>query len=172
MKTSNNKAKWFGVMAAVLVGANCVFAGTPGKGDAFPDLSSFDLAGQLPDLKGKVVLVDFFASWCGPCQESFPAMEKLNKTYGQEGLVIVAINLDKKADDMNAFLKDHPVSFAVVRDASYKLVNQIKIPTMPSSFLLDRSGKVYAVHRGFESGKTDKEYAKEIESLLKASEAP
>lgn len=171
MKTSNNKAKWFAVLAAAFVSASSVFAGTPQKGEAFPDLSSFGLAGKLPDMKGKIVLVDFFASWCGPCQESFPAMEKLHEKYGSQGLVIVAINLDKNEDDMKAFLKDHPATFAVVRDASYKLVNQVKIPTMPSSFLLDRSGKVYAVHRGFEGAKTEKEYTTEIDSLL-ASNKP
>ena len=68
---------------------------------------------------------------------------------------------------MQRFLKEHPVTFATARDASYKLVNEIKIPTMPSSFLLDKSGKVFAVHRGFEVGKTEKEYATEIETLLK-----
>jgi len=68
---------------------------------------------------------------------------------------------------MQSFLNDHPVTFTTVRDGSYKLVNEIKIPTMPSSFMLDRSGKVFAVHRGFEGGKTEKQYAEEIESLLK-----
>jgi len=171
MKISHCKTKWINALSVLLVSANFVSAGTPGKGDKFPDLSTYDLEGELPALKGKVVLVDFFASWCGPCQESFPAMEKLYKKYGEQGLVIVAINLDKKPDDMKHFLKEHPASFVIVRDASYKLVNEIKIPTMPSSFLLDRSGKVYAVHRGFDGGKTDKQYAEEIEFLLKPSPA-
>jgi thiol-disulfide isomerase/thioredoxin len=168
MKILNLKSDWFSALAALLLGANLALAGTPGKGDVFPDLSTYGLEGQLPALKGQVVLVDFFASWCGPCQESFPAMEKIHKKYSGQGLVIVAINLDKKADDMKQFLKEHPVSFSVLRDGSYKLVNEIKIPTMPSSFLLDKNGKVYAVHRGFDGSKTEKEYAEEIEALLKS----
>jgi thiol-disulfide isomerase/thioredoxin len=167
MKNSHSITTWSSALTALFISATLAFAGTPGKGDMFPDLSSYGLEGALPDLKGKVVLVDFFASWCGPCQESFPAMEKLYKKYGSQGLVIVAINLDKKQADMKQFLKAHPTSFSIVRDGSYKLVNEIKIPTMPSSFLLDRTGKVYAVHRGFEGSKTEKQYADEIDSLLK-----
>ncbi|HWC58943.1 MAG TPA: TlpA disulfide reductase family protein [Verrucomicrobiae bacterium] len=159
--------KWIAVVMALAIGAAAATAGTPAKGDKFPDLSTFGLEGALPSFAGKVVLVDFFASWCGPCQESFPAMEKLHQKYALRGLVIVAINLDKKPEDMQKFLKDHPVTFATVRDASFKLVNEVKIPTMPSSFLLDRSGKVFAMHRGFEGSKTEKQYVEEIESLLK-----
>ena len=166
MKISSH-ARWITSIMAFAFWAGAVQAGTPAKGEKFPDLSTFGLQGTLPSFSGKVVLVDFFASWCGPCKESFPAMEKLRQKYGERGLVIVAINLDKKPEDMNSFLKEHPAGFTIVRDASYKLVNEVKIPTMPSSFLLDRSGKVVAVHRGFEGGKTEKQYAEEIESLLK-----
>jgi thiol-disulfide isomerase/thioredoxin len=161
------KLNWIAVIAAVAICTNAATAGTPAKGEKFPDLSTYGLEGTLPSFQGKVVLVDFFASWCGPCQESFPAMEKLHQKYGSQGLVIVAINLDKKPEEMRQFLKDHPVTFATVRDGTFKLVNDVKIPTMPSSFLLDRSGKVFAVHRGFEGAKTEKQYAEEIESLLK-----
>lgn len=167
MKISHTQTKRVIALAALMFAVNLASAGTPAKGDAFPDLSTYNLEGTLPAFAGKVILVDFFASWCGPCKESFPAMEKLHQKYGQKGLVIVAINLDKKADDMKGFLKEHPASFTIVRDASYKLVNEIKIPAMPSSFLLDRSGKVFAVHRGFEGGKTEKQYVEEIETLLK-----
>src|SRR5205814_2609387 len=104
-------------------------AALPKEGDAFPDLSKFGLEGTLPDLHGKVVIVDFFASWCEPCKESFPAMEELKQKYGDK-LVIVAVNVDKKKADMDDFVKKHPVTFTIVRDASSKLVNEIKIPTM------------------------------------------
>ena len=137
------------------------------EGDVFPDLTQCGLEGSLPDLKGKVVLVDFFASWCEPCKESFPAMEALYQKYGSQGLVIVAVNLDKKRQDMEDFLKEHAASFTIVRDASNKLVGRVKIPTMPSSFLLDRDGRVHAFHRGFKGAETRTEYAREIESLLK-----
>lgn len=162
-----SKLKCIVAVTTLAICVSTAMAGTPAKGDKFPDLSNYKLEGTLPQTSGKVVLVDFFASWCGPCQESFPAMEKLHQKYASQGLVIVAINLDKKPEDMQRFLKEHPVTFTTVRDASYKMVNEIKIPTMPSSFLLDKSGKVVAVHHGFEGGKTEKEYTEEIETLLK-----
>src|SRR5580658_3809345 len=64
-------------------------------GDTFPDLASFNLEGNAPALRGKVVIVDFWASWCGPCKKSFPVMDALQKKYGGHGLVIIAVNVDE-----------------------------------------------------------------------------
>jgi len=137
-------------------------------GDDFPDLAGFKLDGKLPDaLKGKVVIVDFWASWCGPCKESFPAMNDLQKTYADKGLVIVAVNEDEEKSDMQDFLKDNAATFTVVRDAEQKLVGVAGIQTMPSSFVLDDTGKVRFIHSGFHGAETRKEYGQQIESLLK-----
>ena len=154
-------------LASVLLLSGIAPAALPKEGESFPDLAKYHLEGTLPDLHGKIVLVDFFASWCEPCKESFPAMEELQQKYGDKGLVILAINVDKKKEDMEDFLKKHPVTFTILRDASNKLVNEVKIPTMPSSFLLDRNGKVVAFHRGFKGAETRKKYLEQIESLLK-----
>jgi len=156
-------------LTGVLVTAACrgAFA-TPAAGDAFPDLASYKLEGKLPDsLKGRIVLVDFWASWCGPCKMSFPALNALLKKYGASGLVIVAVNVDEARADMEKFLRDTPADFTVVRDASQKLVSKVDVQTMPNSFLLDRDGKVRFAHTGFERDKTPKQYEQEIESLLK-----
>jgi thiol-disulfide isomerase/thioredoxin len=139
------------------------------EGDAFPDLSQFQLEGQLPDsFKGKVVLVDFWASWCGPCKASFAVMEELYKRYNKDGLLIVAVNLDEKRDQMEGFLKSHPASFTIVRDAAKKLVGAVNIGSMPTSFVVDGAGKVHSVHNGFRGEETRKKYLEEIEALLKA----
>jgi thiol-disulfide isomerase/thioredoxin len=137
-------------------------------GDTFPGLDGFSLEGKLPDaLKGKVVIVDFWASWCGPCKESFPAMNDLQKKYASRGLVIIAVNEDEDKSDMQDFLKDNAAAFTVVRDARQKLVAVAGIQTMPSSFVLDGAGKVRFTHSGFHGAATRKEYAEQIESLLK-----
>lgn len=137
-------------------------------GDAFPDLASHKLEGKLPaSLKGKVVLVDFWASWCGPCAQSFPALEELHKRYQDRGFVILAVSVDEKKADLEAFLKKRPVSFAVVRDAEHKLVAAVDVSAMPTSFLVDTKGKVRFRHTGYHGEQTKRQYADEIESLLK-----
>ncbi len=137
-------------------------------GDSFPDLAGFKLEGKLPDsLKGKVVIVDFWASWCQPCKDSFPAMNELQKKYADKGLVIIAVNEDEESSDMKDFLKDNAATFTVVRDAKQKLVGEAGIQTMPSSFVLDETGKVRFTHNGYHGAETRKEYEQQIESLLK-----
>ena len=74
-------------------------------GSALPALSRYSLEGTVPDLTGKVVLVDFWASWCGPCKASFPVLDELQKEYGPKGLVILAVNQDTTADKMKTFLQ-------------------------------------------------------------------
>jgi thiol-disulfide isomerase/thioredoxin len=167
MNTSFHRTKLVCGAAALLLGVTVATAAPLKEGDAFPDLAKFGLVGTLPEITGKVVLVDFFASWCGPCKESFPAMDELQKKFGDKGLRIVAINVDEKKEDMDNFLKKHPVGFTVVRDAAKKLVNEVKITTMPSSFLLDKSGKIHAIHFGYKGQETAKKYAEEIAALLK-----
>jgi thiol-disulfide isomerase/thioredoxin len=169
MNTWSNKIKTrLSQSLVLLLTGGLLAAAAPLKeGDAFPDLAKCGLEGTLPDLHGKVVLVDFFASWCDPCKESFPVMEEMHRLYGSKGLVVVAVNLDKKKEDMADFLKQHPASFTIVRDAGNALVRQVKIPTMPSSFLLGRDGRVRVFHRGFKGAETRQEYVKEIEALLK-----
>ena len=155
-------------LATLLAGTYLTGQAALKVGDAFPDLASFKLEGKLPDsLKGKVVIVDFWASWCGPCKDSFPVMNELQKKYGDQGLVIIAINEDEVASDMQDFLKDNSATFTVVRDAKQKLVGEAGIQTMPGSFILDETGKVRFTHNGFHGAETRKRYEQEIESLLK-----
>jgi len=171
MNTSLVKKSLFASAIALSIFVTPAFAGgKPVKvGDTFPDLTSFGLEGKLPaDLKGKVVLLDFWASWCGPCKESFPVMEELHKKYADKGLVILAVNVDETAEAMKDFLKDHAATFTIVHDATKKLVGTASISSMPSSFVLGTDGKVVAVHKGFHGKDTAKEYEAEIEKLLSA----
>jgi thiol-disulfide isomerase/thioredoxin len=152
------------IMAACLV--LTVKAASLKSGDRFPDAHQYPLEGTLPELKGKVVLVDFWASWCAPCRASFPALQKLSDQYGAKGLVIIGVSVDEKKSEMEKFLQKNKVSFAIVRDAAHKLVATAGVETMPTSMLIDTEGKIRFVHNGFFGEKTIKEYQHEIESLL------
>jgi len=160
-----------GLASALVVATLCcggTVRGAVKVGDAFPELSGFKLEGKIPaGLQGKVVMVDFWASWCEPCKQSFPVMEDLHRRFSDKGLVIVAINVDENRADMEAFLKKNAAGFAVVRDGGQKLVEKAGIATMPSSFLIGRDGKVRFVHTGFRGAETKKKYEEEIEGLLK-----
>lgn len=121
---------------------------------------------SLSALTGKVVYVDFWASWCSPCRQSFPWMSEIQKRYGPNGFKVVAINLDQASADAEAFLAKTPAEFTTVFDPQGDVPTLYGVETMPSSFLLDRSGKVVATHKGF--SESDKEgLEKQIEALLK-----
>jgi thiol-disulfide isomerase/thioredoxin len=120
---------------------------------------------NLDAYKGKVVYIDFWASWCGPCKQSFPWMKAMHEKYNKEGLVILAVNVDqekKKADD---FLKEYTPDFPVIFDSTGTLATQFKVQTMPSSYMLDRNGKPRYRHLGFHDAKRNA-YEKEIRELL------
>ncbi len=154
--------KWVGVL---LLGTATAWSGW-NTGTALPDLSAFKLEGTIPSLSGKVVLVDFWASWCGPCKTSFPALDSLQKDYGTRGLIILAVNQDKTGETMKTFLAEHPVTFTALRDPENRLVATADVASMPSSYLVDRTGKIRFLHRGFHGEKTMEQYRKEIEILL------
>jgi cytochrome c biogenesis protein CcmG, thiol:disulfide interchange protein DsbE len=104
---------------------------------------------DLASLKGKVVYVDFWASWCGPCKQSFPFMNDLQAKYRAEGFEILAINLDAKREDADKFLAEVPAQFTLAFDAKGESAKRFEVKGMPSSYLIGRDGKVVAAHKGF-----------------------
>lgn len=118
-------------------------------GNALPDLSTFGLSGALPSVKGKVVYLDFWASWCAPCKASFPVINGWHQQLGPKGFMVLGISVDETEAAMNDFLKKNVVAFPVVRDAGQKLVSAASVQTMPTSFIIDRKGIIRHVHNGF-----------------------
>ena len=164
------KSAWFKLLIlAFLLGGRLVTARADLKvGDPLPDLAACKLAGKLPDsLAGKVVLLDFWASWCDSCAESFPVMDGLQKKYGPAGLVIIAVDVDDTKSDLADFLKKHPVSFVTVQDAQQFLGDKANVSALPTSFLVGRDGKVAFIHHGFDGADSTKAYEQEIPALLK-----
>ncbi len=114
---------------------------------------------------GKPVLVDFWASWCNPCRESFPWMNEIRKKY--PGLEIIAINLDEKKADADSFLSKIPSNFIIHYDPKGVYAKQFGIAGMPSSYLIDADGNIIKEHVGFFSSKKE-EYESDIKKLLAA----
>ena len=104
---------------------------------------------NLAALQGKVVYVDFWASWCGPCKQSFPWMNEMQAKYGARGLQIVAVNVDAKRADADKFLAEVPAQFTIGFDPKGDSPKRFQIKGMPSSVLVGPTGKVVQVHAGF-----------------------
>ncbi|MBD3653347.1 TlpA disulfide reductase family protein [Kangiella sp.] len=112
---------------------------------------SSDLLKQLnlEQYQGKVVYVDFWASWCGPCRQSFPVMNELQQTYGEDNFVIIAINEDSEPGAAEQFLAQYPANFTIFYDQNGELAKYFKVDAMPTSYLLDQTGAAKYRHRGF-----------------------
>lgn len=121
---------------------------------------------SLESFKGKVVYLDFWASWCGPCALSFPFMSEIAKRHKAEGLELVAVSVDETREEAEAFLNSHPTSFTVVHDPNGDCPKAYGLETMPTSYLIDRKGNLREVHRGF-SNSDRQDLDKAIVSLLK-----
>ena len=122
-----------------------------------PAADTFDL-GQYA---GKVVVLDFWASWCEPCRRSFPWLNAMHDKYGSEGLVIVGVNLDMERADAQRFLEEYPADFPIVYDANQALAREYEVVAMPSSYVIGRDGQLAARHMGFKVKQQD-----EYEALL------
>jgi cytochrome c biogenesis protein CcmG/thiol:disulfide interchange protein DsbE len=127
-------------MARCLFFAVCIALLTPAWAAAPPDLDQF---------RGRVVYLDFWASWCGPCKQSFPWMQTMRDTYDRQGLTVIAVNLDMSRVDAEKFLHQFNPTFDVRFDPNGKLAEFYKVHVMPSSVLIDRHGVTRFTHEGF-----------------------
>jgi len=144
------------VNAPLLRWAAALLAGASGLAVAAP-AAPFDLPGaRLADLRGKVVYLDFWASWCGPCRKSFPWMNALQQRHAKAGLQVVAINLDEKREDAAAFLASVPAGFTIAYDPAGATARAYGIKGMPSSALIGRDGQLLWMHSGFNEADKDK----------------
>lgn len=142
------------------------------EGDECPAISGITFKGEEIDLsnyEGKVILVDFWASWCGPCRIAMPFMAEMYEKYKDNSFVVIAINLDKKKKNAEHYLKklDSKINFPIIWDKEAKYPEIFQIEAMPTSFLIDREGKIHYIHSGF-TGADKEEYEEKIKSLIES----
>jgi thiol-disulfide isomerase/thioredoxin len=125
-------------------------------GSAMPDCALTSSADKQPynlqQFKGKVIYVDFWASWCGPCAKSFPFMNELSRDLKDKGLQVIGINMDEAPADAQVFLARYPANFAIAADTKEQCAKGFGVQAMPSTYLVDRNGTVRHVHLGFRAG--------------------
>ena len=157
------------IAGSLILALNTSSAFAVNVGDSAPNfkLPRLERSGdiQLSSFRGKVVYVDFWASWCVPCRKSFPWMNAMQAKHQQDGLVVLSINLDAQAELAEKFLQQTPANFAIIYDAKGKLAKKFKLKGMPSSYLFNRQGKLISAHSGF-NGKKQQIYQQEIEKAL------
>ncbi len=134
---------------------------------------NFILEGQQKQIElnkyhGKIVYLDFWASWCQPCRKSFTWMNKMQSLYGSEDFKIIAINLDESRTKANKFLQQIPANFEVAFDPQGTTAEAYKVKAMPSSYLIDKNGNVVHANLGFRSNDEDELEAK-IRKLVRES---
>jgi len=117
----------------------------------------------IAENKGKVIYLDFWASWCGPCRQSFPWLNRMQEHHND--LKIISINLDNNKSLADKFLTDVPANFTVIYDPKGVFAKQYKIKGMPSSYLINKAGKLISAHSGFSLSKQE-QYEQEIKTLL------
>jgi len=138
------------------------------KTDA-PDFTLQSLEGKnvrLSDFRGQVVLLNFWASWCGPCRQEMPILDEIHNHYKSLGFTVLGVNLDAKSKKAIGYLKDTPVTFPVLLDPKGDVSGEYGVQAMPSTVIIDKDGKVRFLHQGYKSGYED-DYKKQIKSLLR-----
>ncbi len=103
----------------------------------------------INDYKGKLVYLDFWASWCGPCRQSFPFLKQLKEQYAEQGFEVVSVNVDTSLEPALKFLKDHPVNHPILLDPNGKMAERYGVQGLPTAFIIDRDGVVVYKHLGF-----------------------
>ncbi len=137
-----------------------------GKAPDFTLKSSSGKNLRLSDFRGQVVMINFWASWCGPCRQEMPILDQLYKRYGKLGFTLLGVNVEQDSSKANAYLKDVPVSFPILYDTSNGTSKLYDVNAMPTTILVDRNGNKRFIHHGYKPG-YEKDYKKQIKQLIR-----
>ncbi|MEQ1802098.1 MAG: TlpA disulfide reductase family protein [Gammaproteobacteria bacterium] len=153
-------------LLAVPVGAGSAAGGGVAPAAGFSLKSRAGEAVSLGGLKGQVVLINFWATWCGPCRKEMPLLEQIQKKYAPLGFTMLGVNVEEDTRLMDTFLKDVPVSFPILLDPANGVSKLYNVSAMPSTVIVDRKGNVRFIHQGFKPGDESK-YQDMIRQLIR-----
>lgn len=157
------------VFAVMLLVSLSGTAAAFGAGESAPDFALASSTGKnvrLKELRGQVVLLNFWASWCGPCRQEMPLLDDIYKKYSKLGFVILGINVEQDNSKAKTYLHDVPVTFPILYDPKNELTKTYNVNAMPTTVIIDRNGKVRYIHAGYKPGYEDT-YKQQIKGLLK-----
>jgi thiol-disulfide isomerase/thioredoxin len=152
--------------ACLFTSLNIMAADTKGPAPDFTLASKDGANVRLQEQLGNVVLVNFWASWCGPCREELPYLEDLQQEYADLGFTILAVNVDEDPSKADILLNDIPVSFPVLFDVNDEVSKLYKVKAMPTTVIIDRDGNQRLLHHGYKSGDEVK-YKQAVKALLR-----
>jgi thiol-disulfide isomerase/thioredoxin len=121
---------------------------------------------SLAQYQGQVVMINFWASWCGPCRQEMPLLESIYKKYNKLGFTLLGVNVEPDSKAADDWLKATPVSFPILYDKDSKVSKLYEVDGMPSTVIIDRSGKLRVLHRGYKPG-DENEYLDSIRALIR-----
>ncbi len=121
---------------------------------------------KLSEMTGNVVLINFWASWCGPCREEMPLLNALHRKYGPLGFTVLGVNVEEQVDNARGFLNDFPVDFPVLLDSQNQVSKLYKVIAMPTTVVVDRDGNMRFLHKGYKPG-DEKKYRKMVKKLVR-----
>jgi peroxiredoxin len=155
------------VLVVCLLLVSFVAAAAEVSGPA-PDFTLKSRAGEnvkLSELRGQVVMLNWWASWCGPCRQEMPLLDDLQKKYADYGFVLLGLNVDENTEQAERLLGQIPVDFEILFDPTSSTSEQYGIDAMPSTILVDRDGNMRFLHRGYKPGYED-DYDAQVKALV------
>jgi peroxiredoxin len=153
-------------MVAAIAIAVPALAGTGGPAPTFTLSSNDGKSVSLAQYQGQVVMINFWASWCGPCREEFPLLDSIYRKYNKLGFTMLGVNVEPDSKAANDWLKQTPVTFPILYDTDSKVSKLYEVAGMPSTVIIDRTGKVRVLHRGYKPG-DENEYMDSIRALIR-----
>ena len=158
------------LLMACLVSLMCVsLAGAAAVKGPAPNFTLKSMSGKnlkLSEMAGNVVLINFWASWCGPCREEMPLLNALHKKYAPLGFTVLGVNVEEQVDGARGFLSNVPVDFPILLDNTNKVSKQYKVIAMPTTVVVDRDGNMRYLHEGYKPG-DEKKYRQMVKKLVR-----